>query len=93
MNGLNIKVLPREPEAATFERDGNVRKYWKQWAILEIDGLPQSFEFSADEPLPAGPATIDPKSFGTMNGRLSLSRVKLVPVISKPAAAPAPQAK
>lgn len=90
--GLIFTVLPREPEAAKFERDGVVRHYFTQWAQVEIDGLPQSFQFSADEPLPAGPASLDPKSFGTMNGKLSLGRVKLVP-LAKMAAQPAAQAK
>jgi len=92
MNGLSFNVLPREPEAAKFERDGVVRHYFNQWATVEIDGLPQSFQFSSDEPLPAGPATLDPKSFGTMNGKLALGRVKLVP-LKKSAPSPAPQAK
>ncbi|AHX16271.1 hypothetical protein [Dyella jiangningensis] len=92
MNGLTFNVLPREPEAAKFERDGVVRHYFNQWATVEIDGLPQSFQFSSDEPLPAGPATLDPKSFGTMNGKLALGRVKLVP-LKKSAPAPAAQPK
>lgn len=76
---MQIEVLPREPEAAKFERDGVVRHYWKQWAIITVDGLPTAFEFSADEPLPAGPAVLSPKSFGVANGRLTLSRAVLIP--------------
>jgi hypothetical protein len=88
MNGLIFNVLKREPEPAKFERDGVVRNYYNQWAMVEIDGLPQSFQFSTDEPLPAGPATLDPKSFGTMNGKLTLGRVKLIPVAKAAASAP-----
>lgn len=78
--GLIFTVLGREPEAQKFEREGVVRHYFTQWASVEIDGLIQSFQFSADEPLPAGPATLDPKSFGVMNGKLSIGRVKLLPL-------------
>lgn len=86
---MKINVLDRI-EAATFERDGNVRHYHKQWAILEVDGLPTAFEFSTDEPLPAGPAELSPKSFSVANGRLTIGRVVLTPVAArKPQAAPA----
>jgi hypothetical protein len=77
---LKITVLGREPEPATYEGNGVVRHYFKQWATVEVDGLVNSFEFSSDEPLPAGPATLDPKSFAITGGRLSLARVKLVPL-------------
>lgn len=88
---LMITVLAREPEAARFERDGVVRDYFKQWASVEVDGLVNSFEFSSDEPVPAGPATLDPRSFSITNGRLALGRVKLVPLVqAKPAASAAP---
>ncbi len=91
MNGLIFNVLKREPEPAKFERDGVVRNYFNQWASMEIDGLIQSFQFSTDEPIPAGPATLDPKSFGSMNGKLTLGRVKLIPVNKQAApASPAP---
>ena len=77
---MKITVTPREPEAAKFERDGNVRNYFKQWAVLEVDGLPTSFEVSNDEPLAPGEYELSPKSFGVQNGRLSISRVVLVAV-------------
>lgn len=80
MKGLLFNILAREAEAAKFERDGVVRHYFTQWASVDIDGLIQSFQFSSDEPLPVGPAALDPKSFGVMNGKLSIGRVKLVPV-------------
>ena len=77
---MEIEILNRPPEKAKFEREGVVREYWKQWATLTVDGLPTSFEFSADEPLPPGAAVLSPKSFGVANGRLTLSRPVLVPV-------------
>lgn len=83
-----IEISKREPEAAKFERDGVVRHYFKQWAVMTVDGLPTSFEFSADEPLPPGPAELSLKSFGVANGRLTIGRVVLVPLSQ---AKPAPQ--
>lgn len=82
---MEIEVLNRPAEEAKFERDGQVRRYFKQWGILTVDGLPTSFEFSCDEPLPPGPAVLSPKSFGVANGRLTLSRAVLVPVKRAPA--------
>ncbi|NII74953.1 hypothetical protein FHW84_003550 [Dyella sp. SG562] len=93
---FQIEILKREPEPKKFERDGVVRNYYSQWAELTVDGLRTSFEFSNDEPLPPGPAVIDPRSFSVTNGRLGLSRVKLLPVspVVKPSASsPAAQAK
>lgn len=78
-NGFKIMVTGRS-EPATFERDGVVRHYFKQWAILEVDGLPTAFEFSNDEVLPVGEAVLSPKSFGVQNGRLTLTRPTLIPV-------------
>jgi hypothetical protein len=89
--GVEFEILQGEPEAAKFERDGVVRHYFKQWARLSVDGRISDFEFSTDEPLPAGPATLDPKSFGIVNGRLQLGRVKLVSL--RRAAAVQPSAK
>ncbi|WP_199099480.1 hypothetical protein [Dyella sp. ASV21] len=86
---LMITVLAREPEPARFERDGVVRDYFKQWASVEVDGLVNSFEFSSDEPVQPGPATLDPRSFSITNGRLALGRVKLVPLANKAAPTPA----
>jgi hypothetical protein len=88
---MKIEVLSREPEPATYEGNGVVRRYFKQWATMTVDGLPMSFEFSADEPLPAGPAALDARSFSIVNGRLQVSRPKLVSLVaaalvSKPAA-------
>lgn len=88
---MSIEILPREPERAEYTRDGNTRVYYKQWAVLTVDGLPTAFEFSGDEPLPPGPAVLSPKSFGVDKGRLTLTRATLVPVVqaAKPAARPA----
>ncbi|WP_158543213.1 hypothetical protein [Dyella psychrodurans] len=78
---MQIEVLGRPPEAATFEGNGTVRHYFKQWATLTVDGLPTSFEFSTDEVLPAGPAVLDPRSFSVVNGRLQVTRPRLVSLV------------
>ena len=78
---MSIEITTREPERAEFTRDGVTRVYYKQWAILMVDGLPTAFEFSGDEPLPPGPAVLSPKSFGVDKGRLTLTRATLIPVV------------
>jgi hypothetical protein len=86
---MKIVVLDRPAEAAKWEGNGQVRHYFKQWAILEVDGLPTAFEFSSDEVLPVGEAVLSPKSFGVQNGRLTLARPTLIPVARVAAVAPA----
>lgn len=85
---LDIKVLKREPEAATYEGNGVVRHYYKQWASVEVDGIVNSFQFSTDEPIPAGPAELDASSFSILNGKLGIGRLRLKSAL-KPVAAPA----
>ena len=83
---MSIEITEREPERAEFTRDGTTRIYYKQWAIMTIDGLPTAFEFSVDEPLKPGPAVLSPKSFGVDKGRLTLTRATLIPVAAAKAA-------
>lgn len=81
---MKIEILSRPAEEAVFERDGVSRTYFKQWAVMTIDGLPTAFEFSNDTPLPPGPAELDPKSFSVMGGRLQVQRAKLNPLKAQP---------
>lgn len=85
-----IKVLNRavEPFQSTWE--GVTRNRIKQWALLEIDGLPTSFQLTLDpeKALPAGDYTLAPESFAVTNGRLTMSRAVLVPVASSLKMAP-----
>ena len=89
---LTIKVLnkPAEPFESTWE--GVTRQRVKQWCLLEVDGLPTAFQITVDpgKEHVAGEYTIAPESFSVTNGRLTMSRVVLVPLslaAAKPKAA------
>lgn len=88
---MKIQVLnkPVEPFKSTWE--GVTRDRIKQWAVLEIDGLPTAFQLTLDpeKALPAGEYTLAPESFAVSNGRLTMPRAVLVPV-AKAEAAPRP---
>jgi len=79
---MSIKVLnrPVEPFESTWE--GVTRQRIKQWAVLEIDGLPTSFQLTLDpgKQLAPGDYELAPESFAVTNGRLTMSRAVLVPV-------------
>ena len=79
---MKISVLnkPAEPFQSTWE--GVTRDRVKQWAVLEIDGLPTAFQLTVDpgKELAPGPYTLKPESFGVTNGRLTMTRVVLAPV-------------
>lgn len=84
---MKIQVLnkPAEPFQSTWE--GVTRDRIKQWAVLEIDGLPTAFQLTLDpgKQLPPGDYTLAPESFSVSNGRLTMSRAVLVPLAgSKP---------
>lgn len=85
-----FNILKREPQPATYDGNGVVRHYFKQWASVEVDGIINSFEFSTDEPMAPGPAELHPASFSLLNGKLAIGRVKLVSLVK---AAPAAVAK
>lgn len=86
---LSIKILPKAPEEVTTTWEGQSRQRLKQWALLEVDGLPTAFQVTREpgDALPPGDYTLAPESFGVMNGRLQLSRVVLVPVSARASAA------
>lgn len=84
---MRIEVLDRPVELNEWkDRDGNVRVSNRQWATITVDGLPTSFQFGADTPLPPGPAELSPRSFNVVNGRLQLTRAELVPIVQAKAA-------
>jgi hypothetical protein len=91
---MKIQVLnkPVEPFESTW--DGVTRQRIKQWAVLEIDGLPTAFQLTLDpgKQLPPGDYTLAPESFAVSNGRLTMPRAVLVPV-SLPVSKPAPVSK
>lgn len=80
---MKISVLnrPAEPFQSTWE--GVTRDRVKQWAVLEIDGLPTAFQLTVDpgKELSPGDYTLAPESFAISNGRLTMSRPVLVPVL------------
>ncbi len=80
---MKIQVLnkPVEPFESTWE--GVTRQRVKQWAVLEIDGLPTAFQLTFDpgKQLAPGEYTLAPESFAVSNGRLTMSRAVLVPLV------------
>lgn len=79
---MRINVLNKavEPFQSTWE--GVTRNRIKQWAVLEIDGLPTAFQLTLDpeKQLPPGEYTLAPESFAVTNGRLTMPRAVLVPL-------------
>ncbi len=85
---MRIQVLNRAPEKITTTWEGVQRERVQQWCLLEIDGLPTSFQVTHEpgKELPPGDYELDPKSFSVANGRLQVTRVVLRPLAkaSKP---------
>lgn len=90
---MKIQILnkPVEPFESTWE--GVTRQRIKQWAVLEIDGLPTAFQLTLDpgKQLAPGEYTLAPESFSVSNGRLTMPRAVLVPLVAV-AAKPVPSA-
>lgn len=87
---MKINVLNKavEPFQSTWE--GVTRNRIKQWAVLEIDGLPTAFQLTLDpeKQLSPGEYTLAPESFAVQNGRLTMPRAVLVPVATPIKTAP-----
>lgn len=81
---MKINVLNKavEPFQSTWE--GVTRNRIKQWAVLEIDGLPTAFQLTLDpeKQLAPGEYMLAPESFAVANGRLTMPRAVLLPVAS-----------
>lgn len=79
---MKITVLNKavEPFESTWE--GVTRQRIKQWAVLEIDGLPTSFQLTLEptKQLAPGEYELAPESFAVSNGRLTMPRAVLVPI-------------
>jgi predicted acetyltransferase len=79
---VKITVLNKPVEKFQSTWEGVVRERVKQWAVLEIDGLPTAFQLTLDpgkEHKP-GDYTLATESFVVTNGRLTMSRAVLVPI-------------
>ncbi len=79
---MKIQVLNRAPEQVQVTFDGVTRDRVKQWCLMDVDGLPTSFQVTVDpgKEYAPGEYALAPECFGVTNGRLTLSRVVLVPV-------------
>lgn len=91
---MKIQVLNRAAEQVQTTWEGVTRDRVKQWCLIEIDGLPTAFQITVDPGKEHAPGeyTLAPEAFGVTNGRLTLSRVVLVPVQAQVKAAPKPAA-
>lgn len=79
---MKINVLDRPAEQVQTTWEGVTRDRVKQWCVMEIDGLPTSFQITNDpgKELKPGEYALSASSFGVQNGRLVMSRAVLVPV-------------
>lgn len=79
---MKIQVLNRPAIEVEQTWEGVTRKRSQQWCVLEIDGLPTSFQITTDpgKEHPPGLYELDSKSFNVNNGRLSVQRVVLRPL-------------
>lgn len=84
---MKIQVLNRPAEKIQTTWEGVTRDRVQQWCLLEIDGLPTSFQITGDpgKEMAPGDYELDPKSFSVQNGRLTVQRVVLRPVAARPA--------
>lgn len=87
-DAITIEVLDRKPEIYEATWDGVTRQRARQWAVITVDGLPTSFSITSEPGKEYAPGRyfLGAESFGVANGRLSLSRVVLRPVVQKTAA-------
>lgn len=74
--------MPVEPFESTWE--GVTRQRVKQWAQYSIGPLITSFQLTLDvgKHLPPGEYTLAPESFAVNNGRLTMPRAVLVPLVA-----------
>lgn len=81
---MKITVLNKAVEPFESVWEGVKRNRIKQWAVLEIDGLPTAFQLTLDpeKQLSPGEYTLAPESFAVTNGRLTMPRAVLAPMAS-----------
>lgn len=88
---MQIEVKSRETEEVRRTWEGKERVSHNQWVLLTQGGFALSFVVSHNDPKDAyapGFYELDPTSFSSNNGRLSVERVRLKPMKAAP-----PQAK
>jgi hypothetical protein len=77
---VEIKIASRDFEKVERVWEGVSRTSFQQWAKLIQSGFEMMFlvsHNSESEVLPPGDYALDPTSFSSKNGRLSVERVKL----------------
>ena len=77
---VEIQIASKEFEKVEREWEGVKRTNYNQWALLSQGGFVLSFlvqHNSESEVLAPGKYVLDPTSFSTKNGRLSVERVRL----------------
>lgn len=88
---MKIEVLNEAPEEFESTWEGVTRKRMRQWCVITIKGRPSSFQVTVDpgKEYPPGDYQLAPESFSFTNGRLSVTRVVLAPmVVAKPQSVP-----
>lgn len=79
---MQIKIVSKETERVARVWEGVERISYTQWAQISQGGFVLSFIIShqsESEALPPGDYVLDPTSFSSKNGRLSVERVRLMP--------------
>jgi len=91
---MKITVLKRAAEQVQTVWEGVTRERVKQWCVIEIDGLPTSFQVTVDpgKEYQPGEYELAPESFTVTNGRLTVSRpvlkaVEVAKAVPQPRAA------
>lgn len=77
---MDIEIKSQEVEKVEREWEGVKRVSYNQWALLTQGGFALSFIVSHNnesDALAPGRYMLDPTSFSTKNGRLSVERVRL----------------
>jgi len=86
---VDITIESAEVEKVEREWEGVKRTSYNQWALLKQGGFVLSFIVSHQhetDALKPGRYVLDPTSFSSKAGRLSVERVKLKPAAPQPAA-------
>lgn len=84
---MQIEIKSKEVEKVEREWEGVKRVSFNQWALLTQGGFALSFIVShntENEALEPGNYVLDPTSFSTKNGRLSVERVRLKAAPARP---------
>lgn len=81
---MKIEVLNEAPEEFQSTWEGVTRNRVRQWCVITIKGRPSSFQVTVDpgKEYAPGDYQLAPESFSFNNGRLSVTRVVLTPLVA-----------